>query len=192
MEWKAENEKNLGEILAAVEEDCVKHNATIIRIRIDNETVPTSRFDEIFKYSLDSVQVLEIETVAENDIIFALNAVAKTFDETMPKLSEIPVLLQSNKDVQASQILTAFVDTFGELCHIVRLCSLFPARFENFVVDKKLIADFLNDFTDILQEFEKSLISHDTVLTGDLSEYEIVPRLQAFCEAITTLYPVEN
>ena len=46
------------------------------------------------------------------------------------------------------------------------------------------ISDFLADFAPILSDFENAFKDKDTVLIGDLSEYEIAPRIaqmKEFC-----------
>ncbi len=44
--------------------------------------------------------------------------------------------------------------------------------------------EFFADFSPILIDFEQALQNNDTVLIGDLSEYEICPRLKAISEAL--------
>ena len=44
--------------------------------------------------------------------------------------------------------------------------------------------DFFEDFSPILHDFEDAMKNNDTVLIGDLSEYEICPRLKSISEAL--------
>ena len=44
--------------------------------------------------------------------------------------------------------------------------------------------EFFNDFSPILADFEEALKNNDQVMIGDLSEYEICPRLQAISQAL--------
>ena len=48
----------------------------------------------------------------------------------------------------------------------------------------KYFADFFEDFSPILHDFEDAMKNNDTVLIGDLSEYEICPRLKSISEAL--------
>ena len=47
--------------------------------------------------------------------------------------------------------------------------------------------DFFKEFSPVLLDYEQALQSNDTVLIGDLSEYEICPRLQAISEALKNI-----
>lgn len=187
-DFTLENEKTIGEILNAVEADCEKNNATIIRVSIDDKNISGEKLDAVFGYTIESVKKLEIETVAENDIMLALHDVSEKFTHIRTELLQVPILLQSSKDAKVSAIVTLFADQFDVMCHLLTLCSLFPARFEGFSIDGQSISNFLTNFTPILQEFETSFSSHDTVLTGDLAEYEIAPRLEAFSTSVTNLW----
>ena len=53
--------------------------------------------------------------------------------------------------------------------------------------DKSMLQDFFKEFSPVLLDYEQALQSNDTVLIGDLSEYEICPRLQAISEALKNI-----
>ncbi len=171
-------------MLKAIEFDCEKNNATIINIKVDDTLVNEDIFQQVFEKPIDSIQKLELQTISENDVITFLNTINISSNAIINDLLQVPVLLQSNKDLEVSNIVTSFVDHFNTICHTMSLCNLFPSRFSSFVIEDKSFSAFLEDFTPILNDLESSLTSKDTVLTGDLAEYEIVPRLQSFSKAI--------
>ena len=47
--------------------------------------------------------------------------------------------------------------------------------------------DFFADFSPILKDFEDALQNNDTVMLGDLSEYEICPRLHEISKALKSM-----
>ena len=47
--------------------------------------------------------------------------------------------------------------------------------------------DFFKEFSPILEDFEQALKSNDTVTVGDLSEYEICPRLLDISKSLEEL-----
>ncbi len=187
LDFSLENENTIGDILREIEADCAQNNATIIRICIDGTYINESDFDTALTQSVDSVNIMELETISEEGVILLLQDTSKAIESTIEQLITIPVLLQSNKDNEASAIVMQFVDQFDAIHQLMYFFSLFPNRFSSFTIGNKTVAEYLQDFTPILQEFEESLISRDTVLTGDLAEYEIVPRLQTFVDASTSL-----
>ncbi len=184
MHFSLENEKTLGDILKAVERDCEKSNATIISITVNDTLLSDETFEKAFIQPLDSIQKIGLQTVSEDDVLFMLRNIVAVGDEISEKMQNIPVLLQGNKDIEVSHIVTSFVDCFNTICHIMGLCVLFPDKFSSLKIGDQNFSEFLNDFTPILQDFESSLTNKDTVLTGDLAEYEIVPRLQLFSESV--------
>ena len=97
-------------------------------------------------------------------------------------MQEIPLLLQKNQDTEANKIIANFADFFDFFCHIITLSQLFPEKF-NQVISTETISTLLNELLPIIEEFKNALEQEDTILIGDLSEYEIVPHL----EKISTL-----
>ncbi len=187
IEFSLENEKTVGDILQAIEKDCSQNNATIISISINDTLLSEQDFDTIFEKAVDEVEKIELSTISENDVLAIIKETASTLSTTIEKLQTIPVLLQSSKDNEVSNIVVTFIDQFHSIQNIAKLTAIFPQKFASFNVDGMPFADFLNEFTPILQEFESSLLSHDTVLTGDLAEYEIAPKLQAFVDSASLL-----
>ncbi len=188
LEFSLENEKTVGDILFAIEQDCAKNKATIIRICINGNQIDESDFDAAAKESLETVKTISLETMSESDVLHYLQELINSLPETIAQLLKIPVLLQSNKDAEVSNTVISFADTFKDMQKLVSFCGLFPQKFNNFTIGGENLSVFFQDFIPILQEFESSLETRDTVLTGDLAEYEIAPRLQAFVDATTTQY----
>ena len=119
-------------------------------------------------WAIDATAELKIETVAQSDIIRSLRDTAQKAEALSGDLEQIPLLLQSGKDAKAAAVLTGFADLFDILCRTISLCALFPQRFADFFINGKKPADFLEDFSPVLSDFEKSLADSDTVLTGVL------------------------
>jgi hypothetical protein len=53
-----------------------------------------------------------------------------------------------------------------------------------FLVDKIPVRTFIDEFDAILKELSAAYENRDTVLVGDLSEYELSPRLLQFFTAL--------
>lgn len=181
-----QEEKTLADVLNAFEHECGQNAAAVIAVSADGQALNGKENDDLLCTAVDDVEKLEIETVTEDDIIRALREIGEKLSSLTDDMEHISVLLQSGKDAKASTVLTSFTDLFDVLCHVLSLCTLFPRRFAGFTIDGQNPADFLQDFSPVLSDFEKSLADSDTVLTGDLAEYEIVPRLRSFMSALHT------
>ena len=113
-----------------------------------------------------------------------MKELASDFEPLCSELEELPVLMQQNNDKKSFDIINRFAESFDILCHLATLSSLFPAKFEGKLIAEKSLTDFLKDFSPVLTDFEESLKNKDTVLTGDLAEYELKPRLEAYVSDI--------
>ena len=112
---------------------------------------------------------------------------SKIFNAQLRKMEEIPVELQNGKNSQAIESIKNLADSIDEFCHIAALASLFPETFTNTNIDGKNFKDFFADFSQILLDYEQALQNNDTVLLGDLSEYEICPRLVSISQALKSM-----
>ncbi len=191
LDFTLEKEQTVGEVLSAIEGNCAQNNATITSISIDNKTLSEKDFSEIFNASLDSYQTIALETISEVDVFNLLANMRNFLQDLVTKMLEIPVLLQSNKDAEVSSIVVAFVDAFSYINKTFYFTTIFPESFQKLTVGGQAAGDFMQDFMPILKDFEGSLESGDTVLTSDLAEYEIVPRLESLIET-SKLYDVEK
>ena len=77
--------------------------------------------------------------------------------------------------------LAAFLDKF---CYTVTVSSLFPEKFASMKINGASIKEFFSDFSQILNDFKQAIEDKDTILMGDLAEYEISPRLSSISNAI--------
>ncbi|HZK20311.1 MAG TPA: hypothetical protein VFC68_06270 [Treponemataceae bacterium] len=177
LDAEIEHEKTLHEVLVFFEKECMKNDATIVQIEVNGTVIPAGELDTIFNTPLPEVQKLAISTVCEKDIVKSIKNLAVQLTTICEGLEQISVKYQTNNDNEVSAIITSFANSFDSLCHLISLTALFPTKFSHFKIDDMTIIEFLQDFSPILEEFETALKEKDTVLVGDLAEYEIMPRL---------------
>lgn len=182
-----ENEKTVGDVLKSFEEEFAKNNATTVKIILNEKTVSPEHFDEEAKKPVSEIKKLELSVVSENDVRESFKEKGKESALLASKMNEIPEKLQAGKDKEASEMITLLADFISNFCHTASLSALFPDTFKNLTIDGKSIKDFFEDFNQILSDFEQAISSKDTVLIGDLAEYEISPRLQAIENSIKDL-----
>lgn len=85
----------------------------------------------------------------------------------MGGLKEVSVLLQTGRDRQAMEIVIRFADIVQSL---MDLLPFLPPDTER--------ARILVELTPVLRELVAAFGSHDSVLIGDLLEYEVAPRME--------------
>ncbi|MBO4508074.1 MAG: hypothetical protein J5747_05500 [Spirochaetaceae bacterium] len=179
-----ENEKTTGDILNALEEQFEKNDSTIIEIELNGKKITAEEIESLSSRAIDDNDSISVKSVCADGIIMSLKELANDFEPLCTELEELPVLMQQNDDKKSYDIINRFAESFDILCHLATLSSLFPAKFEGKKIAEKSLADFLKDFSPILTDFEDSLKNKDTVLTGDLAEYELKPRLEAYISDI--------
>lgn len=184
---KLEDEKTIGDVLKSFEVTCEENNAAVIGISIDGKTITADIFDEESKKELSENTKFEFSIINVDTIKDSFASLANLFNELSTKMEEVPVLLQKNETKLASESITTLADSINHFCHLAALASLFPETFTNTTIDGMNFNDFFKDFSPILADFEQALQNNDTVMIGDLAEYEICPRLQKISESLKNL-----
>lgn len=176
-----ENEKTVGDVLVAFEKEFAANGATTVAIMLDDENISANDFERIAKKSLSECSKLELSVMNVSDIERELKLSADDFSKLADELENIPVLMQSGKDAEAGVLIKRVADEIENFC---RVASLSPEKYDKMILDGKQFSEFFAEFSPILKDFESALESKDTVLTGDLAEYELTPRIRAIANAI--------
>ena len=179
-----ENEKTVGEVLIAFEKEFAKNEATTVGIVLNGQSIDAGRVDEIANEPLNDDTKLELTVINALEIESAFNAASADFEKLAGELENVPVLIQSGKEKNVADIVKTTADEIESFVHILSLSSLFPEKYGKIVIGGKSFADFFAEFSPILKDFENALESKDSVLTGDLAEYELAPRIRDISNAI--------
>lgn len=179
-----ENEKTIGDVLHSFELTCEENNAAVIGISIDDKIITAELFDEIYNNPLESNTKFEFTVVTRQSIKDSFAQLAILFDELSIKMEQIPTEFQNGNTLNAVESIKNLADNIDRFCHLAALASLFPDTFKNSNINGMNFKDFFEDFSPILHDFEDAMKNNDTVLIGDLSEYEICPRLKSISEAL--------
>lgn len=182
-----ENEKTVGDVLKSFELEAEKSELATIKICLNKKEITSEEFDTIISEPLEEDTLLELTVISKGEVISALEDSAGKFTELAEQLEEIPVMLQSAKDSEANSIITTLAKEIDIFCHTTALSALFPDVYSKLTIDGKDIGTFFSEFSPVLSDFEEALKSKDTVTIGDLSEYEISPRLTSISEAINSI-----
>jgi len=179
-----EDEQTVGDVLKSFEEECAKNEATTVSIVLNGHLVSANEFEQTAKTPLDENTKLELAVISKSDIIYSFNNESSKCASLAESLKEIAVKFQSGKDAEANTIITSLADLIDEICNTSTLSALFPEVFLKLKIDEKPLNEFFQEFQPVLSDFEKAIESKDTVLIGDLAEYEISPRLESLAKAL--------
>ena len=187
VEVQLEDEQTIGDVLKSFEKTCEENEAAVIGIVVDGKQITAELFDEEAAKALGKDTKFEFSIVTKNDIKASFVKLAELFNELSLQMEGLPVALQSGKNLEVSESTKKLADSIDQFCHIATLASLFPETFTASTLGGMNFKDFFADFSPILKDFEDALQNNDTVMLGDLSEYEICPRLKEISEALKTI-----
>lgn len=97
--------------------------------------------------------------------------------ELQKELDSVAVYLQTGKSDEAALIMKSFTDIFHKILRILKF-NIKNTEFTN----GKDIEDFTNGLDDILSELLEGFENQDTVLIGDILEYELSPKIEILQE----------
>lgn len=106
----------------------------------------------------------------------------------LPNLEEIPVFFQTGKDKEVVETIAVFSDL---VLNLIRALGLLNSVAKGILPEK--IGDvpfknFMEKFNGVLVDFTDAFSSGDTVLTGDIAEYEILPRTGDLIKSLKDIY----
>ncbi len=179
-----EGEQTIGDVLHSFEKTCEENQAAVIGIIINGKNIPAETFDEEAAKPLEKNTKFEFSVVTQNDVKDSFKKLSELFESLAEQMQNVPLALQSNKNLEVSEAIKKLADSIDQFCHIATLASLFPETFTQTTLNGMSFKDFFADFSPILKDFEDALQNNDTVMIGDLSEYEICPRLEAISKAL--------
>lgn len=111
--------------------------------------------------------------------ISELRSTAQVLRTTIPEVSEVSVLLQTGKDREAMAAVVRFTELSDKL---IRLYGILVRQgkidLSASMVQGERFAAFYEDLNGVLRELSEAMAAADSVLVGDLLEYEIAPRLE--------------
>ena len=108
-----------------------------------------------------------------------LRSATKLLGQVVSEMEEISVSLQTGKDKEAMDNIIRFIELSQKLLRIypnLQYHGIIDVRRRR-VMDKPF-EDFYKEFNSILMELIEAFRANDSVLLGDLLEYEIAPRLE--------------
>lgn len=179
-----ENEKTVGDVLTSFAQTCEDNKAAVIGIVVDGEVVTADNFDQASEKDLNASTKFEFNVVTEAAISESFIQLSMLFEELANEMENIPVNFQSGKAQEANLSIKKLADNIENFCHVATLAHLFPETFKEFHIRGMEFNEFFNEFSPVLSDFESALENDDTVLIGDLAEYEICPRLRDIAQSL--------
>ena len=114
-------------------------------------------------------------------------------NEICAHLEELSLDIQTGKDARASETIRTFSGITEKVFRLFNLLRIEGFPVGEITVENVSITAYIAEFSTALRELLAAYEQHDTVLVGDLAEYEMAPRLRnlhaAVLDAITRREP---
>lgn len=182
-----EDEKTVGDVLKSFEQTAIENNSATVGVQVDGKQINAEDFDKVVAQELKENTRIDVRVVTQDSVLEAFKVSANDIKDTVEQLMQVPALLQSGSDSKANAAITRLADVVDNFCHVTALSSLFPQKFGEIRVEGKNLSEFFADFMPVFNDLNGALENGDTVLLGDLAEYEISPRLQSLAAAVKEL-----
>jgi hypothetical protein len=92
-------------------------------------------------------------------------------------MEELPLDMQTGKDQRAAETVQLFSQMGEKLFRIFFIQKSEGLSLDALTIDDLPARGFIKEFNAILEELSSAYKNHDTILVGDIAEYELAPRL---------------
>jgi hypothetical protein len=123
----------------------------------------------------------------------ALLEAAEKLEQLIPEISDVSVMLQTGEDKKAIDSVLKFIELSENLIRIFPFIRDFGyTDITKESINKESFNDFFKEFNGILKELVTAFDINDSILIGDLMEYEIVPKVIKLMEYINLIEKIEE
>ena len=180
-----QGEKTVGEVLQNFEKHLQENEIALTSVKVDGVLADDNSIEQILSKELQDDTRIDVEILPKKTLYDAIEKdILEDFEELISKVLNIPVELQSGKDKTAKDTIIALSYKIDAICKLVSYASAFPEMLNSLKIEDNNIVSFMSALMQILEELEKALQANDTVLIGDLAEYEICPKLEALYKTL--------
>lgn len=138
---------------------------------------------DIKKWLQETYKFLDRDTILEN-----LNSLIVAIDDITPKLSNVPILFQTGEDQEAMNIIKNLATI---LENSIGLFAIFKEdsklHLDKYTVKEVSFELFFKTMTDQLKELMTAIENNDSIMIGDLLEYEFVPNIEEIKNIFTKI-----
>lgn len=147
--------------------------------------VSTPDFSRFLNFVSDLVLVLSSRMHEISDPESELKTIVPALKDLLAETGNIAVLLQTGKDREALSRLIRLIEVLQKLIRVVHLLNDQALLNLGIVeIDGAKISEFSTGLNGFLRELSEAMENGDSILIGDLLEYEITPRIGSFIEAL--------
>jgi len=138
---------------------------------------------DVKKWLEDRYKFLDRDIILDN-----LNSLINTIDDIMPKLSNVPILFQTGEDQEVMNIIKNLANI---LENSIGLFAIFKEdsklHLDKYTVKEVSFELFFKTMTEQLKELMTAIENNDSIMIGDLLEYEFLPNIEEIKNIFTKI-----
>ncbi len=188
----------------------IDYLSSLLGVQKEDSATPLSQFQQLIASSGIPDGVIKKEENAQqlmqytgaliilirermNEIAFPveeLRNLMKLLVKTNEEIKDVSLLLQTGKDREAMDLVVRFTELSQKLLRIIHILDI-----SALAVDGRSLQEFYQELNGFFQELHEAFELDDSVLIGDVFEYEIAPRIEkliACMEGITAQTDTEE
>ena len=186
LSYTLENEKSLGEVLGSIEEACCREHETIVQVAVDGKELTSHELDLLFKQPVDTDITVELSTFSGAEIRNYMKSLTQELSDYAKDFEQIPVYMQTGKDVQALKLLGVFSEKLNELYRALLLSDVTELPID-IQIEGKSVHEYQKEITALLRDIVSSIEEKDIIQVGDLAEYELAPLVKTLINGVSSL-----
>ena len=185
LSYTLENEKTLGEVLGGIEEACCREHETIVQVAVDGKELTSHELDLLFKQPVDTDITVELSTFSGAEIRNYMKSLTQELSDYAKDFEQIPVYMQTGKDVQALKLLGVFSEKLNELYRALLLSDVTELPID-IPIEGKSVHEYQKEITTLLRDIVSSIEEKDIIQVGDLAEYELAPLVKTLINGVSS------
>lgn len=186
LSYTLENEKTVGEVLGTIEEACCHEHETIVQVVVGGKELTSRELDLLFQQPVDADITIELSTFSGADIRCYMKELAKGLSGYVEDFEQIPVYMQTGKDVQVLKLLEAFSEKLNELYRSLLLSDITELPID-IQIEGKSVHEYQKEITALLHDIVSSIEEKDIIQVGDLAEYELAPLVKTLINGVSSI-----
>ena len=173
-------------MLGGIEEACCREHETIVQVTVDGKELTSQELDLLFKQPVDSDITIELSTFSGAEIRNYMKGLTQDLSKYADDFEQIPVYMQTGKDVQALNLLGTFSEKLNELYRSLLLSDITQLPID-IQIEEKSIHEYQKEITALLHDIVSSIEEKDIIQVGDLAEYELAPLVKTLINGVSSI-----
>ena len=140
--------------------------------------------DLLFKQPVDADITIELSTFSGVEIRNYMKGLTQELSKCADDFEQIPVYMQTGKDMQALKLLGVFSEKLNELYRSLLLSDVTELPLD-IQIEGKSVHEYQKEITALLRDIVSSIEEKDIIQVGDLAEYELAPLVKTLINGVS-------